>query len=567
MDGVYIICIIAAIMLLFFLLGLRTAKEEEKKFCKKAAGEFGKAPSKRYKSKYDRISGYHEKHVNGYHVDDITWNDLSMVDVFDRINYCESFAGEEYLYYMLRNPLITKDGSFSKMEEELSNLSGDESERIRLKLLFHKIGKSNKYSIYDYLDLLNQVNVKSNGVHYCMLVLMILSVLVSVFWNFTVGFLLLLLLIAVNIVTYFREKAKIEPYLVTFSYVIRLLNQADSLIQSKSKIFSDEVEELSQNVDSLKGFAKGSWILMSGAQMNGRGNPLDMLSDYVRMITHIDLIKFNNMLDKLSKKLDEVDNIARIMGRMDAVISICYYRESLNGNYCIPEFIDGITDGSDVYDIKDGYHPLLTEPVPNSVELKKGILLTGSNASGKSTFLKMCAINTIFAQSIHTCLASNYKAPMYRIYSSMALKDDLTFGDSYYMVEIKSLKRILDSATEDEKTPVLCFIDEVLRGTNTVERISASTKVLEYFAGKNVCCFAATHDIELSSLLSKYYEIYHFEGNMEGDDVRFDYKLKEGPATNRNAIKLLKTIGYQDSIVEEAEAMAQRFENSGTWKI
>ena len=565
MDGLYIICIIAAIMLLFFLLGLRTAKEEEKKFCKKAAGEFGKAPSKRYKSKYGRISGYHEKHMKGYQVDDITWNDLSMGDVFDRINYCESFAGEEYLYYMLRNPLLKNDGSFSKMEEELSSLSSDENERIRLKLLFHKIGKSNKYSIYDYLDLLNMVDTKGNGVHYFMLALMVLCIAVSAFWNFSVGFILLLLLVAVNIVTYFREKAKIEPYLVTFSYVIRLLNQANTLTLSKSKTFAEEVEKLAKSVASLKGFSKGSWILMSGAQMNGRGNPLDMISDYVRMITHIDLIKFNNMLDKLSKKLSDVDNIVSIMGRMDAVISICYYRKSIEGKYCIPEFVQ--VKGGYAYEIEDGYHPLLAEPVVNSVSLKKGILLTGSNASGKSTFLKMCAINTIFAQSINTCLAKGYKAPMYRVYSSMALKDDLAFGDSYYMVEIKSLKRILDSSAEDEQTPVLCFIDEVLRGTNTVERISASTKVLEYFSKMNVCCFAATHDIELSSLLSKCYEIYHFEGNMDGDDVHFDYKLKEGPATNRNAIKLLKTIGYQESIVTEAEDMAKRFEESGIWKI
>ncbi len=567
MDAIIMICIIAAIMLAFFLLGLRSAKEEEKKFCKKASKEFGDAPSKRYKSKYDRISGYHEKHSGDYFVDDITWNDLSMGDVFDRINYCESFAGEEYLYYMLRNPLLNEDDSFSKMEEELKALSQSENERIKLKLLFHKIGKSNKYSIYDYLDLLNEVNVKSNGVHYCMLAMMILSVLLAIFWNFTVGFLILLMLVAVNIVSYFREKAKIEPYLITFSYVIRLLNQGDMFIKAGSDIFSDEIKDLSKNTSLMKDFSKGSWILMSGAQMNGRGNPLDMLSDYVRMITHVDLIKFNNMLKKLSERLDNVDNIVSIMGRIDAVLSICYYRASLGEKFCTPTFEKSSDAENSVYSIEDGYHPLLKEPVDNSVKLKKGILLTGSNASGKSTFLKMCAINAIFAQSIHTCLAKEYRAPMYRIYSSMALKDDLSFGDSYYMVEIKSLKRILDSAEESDKAPVLCFIDEVLRGTNTVERISASTKVLEYFAKKKVCCFAATHDIELSSLLSKCYEIYHFEGNMDGDDVHFDYRLKEGPATNRNAIKLLKTIGYQDSIVKEAEHMAETFENKGVWII
>ena len=78
------------------------------------------------------------------------------------------------------------------------------------------------------------------------------------------------------------------------------------------------------------------------------------------------------------------------------------------------------------------------------------------------------------------------------------------------MVEIKSLKRIVDRAKE-EGEPVLCFIDEVLRGTNTVERIAASTEILSLLAQKNALCFAATHDIELSYILDEIYTNYHFE--------------------------------------------------------
>jgi DNA mismatch repair ATPase MutS len=79
----------------------------------------------------------------------------------------------------------------------------------------------------------------------------------------------------------------------------------------------------------------------------------------------------------------------------------------------------------------------------------------------------------------------------------MSLRDDLQGGDSYYVVEIKALKRILTAAKEPGR-PVLCFVDEVLRGTNTVERIAASTQILKSFDGRAVLCFAATHDIELT---------------------------------------------------------------------
>ena len=195
---------------------------------------------------------------------------------------------------------------------------------------------------------------------------------------------------------------------------------------------------------------------------------------------------------------------------------------------------------------------------------QRGALLTGSNASGKSTFLKTVAINALMAQTVHTCPAKSYSGGLYRILSSMALKDDLESGDSYYIVEIKSLKRILNQL-EKEGNPVLCFVDEVLRGTNTVERIAASTQILKSLAGKKALCFAATHDIELTHLLERYYNNYHFEEEIIDNDVVFHYRLLKGRATTRNAIKLLGVMGYDDTIIREAEEMAENFLKKGSW--
>ena len=90
----------------------------------------------------------------------------------------------------------------------------------------------------------------------------------------------------------------------------------------------------------------------------------------------------------------------------------------------------------------------MNEPVKNDIEVKKGVLLTGSNASGKSTFLRAVALNAILAQTIHTCMARAYRGGMFYIYSSMSLQDDLVSGDSYYMVEVKSIRRILKEVPE-----------------------------------------------------------------------------------------------------------------------
>ena len=133
-------------------------------------------------------------------------------------------------------------------------------------------------------------------------------------------------------------------------------------------------------------------------------------------------------------------------------------------------------------------------------------------------------------------------------------------------MEIKALKRILDVVNK-EPSPVLCFVDEVLRGTNTVERIAASTQVLKSLHRPGVLCFAATHDIELTRLLETAYDNYHFEEQVEGDDIRFNYQLMPGRAGTRNAIRLLGIIGYDEDIIREADRMAEEFLRTGEWRV
>ena len=108
-------------------------------------------------------------------------------------------------------------------------------------------------------------------------------------------------------------------------------------------------------------------------------------------------------------------------------------------------------------------------------------------------------------------------------------------------------------------------MDEVLRGTNTVERIAASAEILKTMAEGNCICFAATHDIELTHLLEAVYQNYHFEEQIEKDDIFFSYKILKGRASSRNAIKLLGIMGYEKEIIGEAEKLAEDFVKTGKW--
>jgi DNA mismatch repair ATPase MutS len=145
----------------------------------------------------------------------------------------------------------------------------------------------------------------------------------------------------------------------------------------------------------------------------------------------------------------------------------------------------------------------------------------------------------------------------------MALKDKVQDGESYFVVEIKSIRRILEFL--NDRIPCLCFIDEVLRGTNTVERIAASSQVLLHLAGRRCICMAATHDNELTSILEAAFRNLHFQEKITDGGIEFEYRLHEGPATSRNAIRLLRLMGYDETIVDEAENRAARFMEQGNW--
>ena len=178
------------------------------------------------------------------------------------------------------------------------------------------------------------------------------------------------------------------------------------------------------------------------------------------------------------------------------------------------------------------YHPLLSHPVANSIEAKKGILVTWVQCIWKIHFSeKYCSEYHSGTDCIYQRQPLNIRLRHFKVMTSMALRDDLERGESYFIVEIRSLKRILEEAEKEEC--LLCIIDEVLRGTNTIERIGASSRILADLERDHVLPFAATHDIELSYILEDLYENYHFEEEVKEHEVVFNYLLKKGKSDDQ----------------------------------
>ncbi len=566
--------LIFALAMFFFIVlimikGYWDSRQEQKKFVRKLYEQYGSAIDREYGpgELEQHISMYYKKHEEAHQIDDITWYDLHLNDVYRKINYSHSAAGDEYLYYRLRTPLQSRE-ELELEEKHIQYFMEHEKERVALQRQFARLGRMRKYSLYEYLEYLDTLGTR-NSIRYYLAVVLVLIGISMMFYSVPVGLCALLLILCRNMIFYFKEQKEIEPYITSFHYISRWVESAELIGKEAIAEIAPEREQLLSCCKAMEGFRRNSFIILSGGR-SGMGsvssNPLEILFDYVRMIFYLDLIKFNQMLHMVQKHLSEIDRMATVIGELETAIVIGEYRTGLKGEYCVPELLSG--NGDDTFlKLEQLYHPLLNEPVKNDIEVKKGVLLTGSNASGKSTFLRAVALNAILAQTIHTCMARAYRGGMFYIYSSMSLQDDLVSGDSYYMVEVKSIRRILKEVQEAGKDgkQVLCFVDEVLRGTNTVERIAASTQILKALADRNAICFAATHDLELTKLLDGIYDNYHFEEEIADEDIFFPYRLQKGPAVSRNAIALLKVLGYDETLVKDAEAMAEDFLNTGRW--
>lgn len=217
----------------------------------------------------------------------------------------------------------------------------------------------------------------------------------------------------------------------------------------------------------------------------------------------------------------------------------------------MPDFCDERT-----VQFGDVYHPLIKEPVANSIRLTlPGAVVTGTNMAGKSTLLRTVGLNVILAQTINACFASSYRGGRFLVMSSIDKKDDLAEGKSFYYNEAERIYRMIERVGGD--TPALLLIDELLAGTNSLERESASVAILTFLARARALSLAATHDVTIARRLEGSYALHFFTDHATGSGLSFDYRIRPGIVDTRNAIKLLSLIGYPQDVIDAAMADAE----------
>ena len=199
---------------------------------------------------------------------------------------------------------------------------------------------------------------------------------------------------------------------------------------------------------------------------------------------------------------------------------------------------------------KDLAHPLIPEThrVPNDLALETVgavLLVTGSNMSGKSTFLRTLGINLCLAQAGAPVCAGLFEWTWVRLATCIRVDDSLEAGLSFFYAEVKRLKSLLDAATDRSKPPVLFLIDEIFKGTNNRERLIGSRSYISALSQGNGFGLVTTHDLELTDLDKTVPGLRnaHFQETVAAGALQFDYKLRPGPCPTTNALRIMELEG------------------------
>jgi hypothetical protein len=243
---------------------------------------------------------------------------------------------------------------------------------------------------------------------------------------------------------------------------------------------------------------------------------------------------------------------------LEALASLTLFAASLGG--CWPEFLE---QASPCLNARAMGHPLIPKGkrVCNDLRMEgEGsiLLITGSNMSGKSTFLRTAGVNLVLARMGLPACAESFSCSLPALICSLRISDDLSSGLSTFYAEVRRLRQIVNWM-EIREVPVLYLLDEILRGTNSRERFLAVQAFVRYAMGTSSMGMITTHDIELLSLAKQYPDLVqtaHFQEIFEQDQMFFDYRLRPGPLRSTNALAILEREGFPFSFLPENEPPA-----------
>jgi hypothetical protein len=472
---------------------------------------------------------------DAYEVDGATWADLDLDLVYQAIDRTQTPIGAQRLYRTLRTPRLSTAMLVAR-ERLIDLFTREPATRETVQMQLARVEGSGGWDLPNLL----WGALHTSRIPFAILFLLgragPLAVILGFFWP--VAWLFALALVLTNLLIHFHFQVVVNVHAPALGHLRAVLVAAQELSRAALPGLEPEQELLTTSLRGTRSLRKRlRWLLAA--------DPLDV-SGFVKALTLRDERALVWSIPAIMVNRDKLRALHLTLGTLDEALSIASWRREV-ALHCRPVFSPP-RQGLALQDLR---HPALVAPVGNDLALDaEGLVLTGSNMSGKTTFLKTVGVSAILGQAINTVTARSYEAPFVQVLSSIDTADDLEEGRSSYLAEAESILRLV--VASGSKPVRLFIIDEIFRGTNPTERIAAAAEVLCHLAVHDIV-LAATHDLELCGLLAEHFTEAHFR---ENEEFEFDFKLRPGRSPTRNAIRLLERVGFPHSIVQGAARRA-----------
>jgi len=490
------------------------------------------------------VAAYHERLPDADRtgaLDDRTWKDLDLDDVFQSLDHAASEPGRQYLYHLLRTPKINF-GWLERLEQVVARLTADDDVATRLRATIGQLNDQRAaYLVHLFLG-----DVPRRPRFWWLFPLLTVSAIACLalvpVWPRAI--VVWLAICVVNVVVQVAYKPRVKNFIPALHEMPAFLRVATSLGQLPLDEIADERRTLSGGAKALAGLRRATWWLRFEP---GQSNELAAsLYEYVNLLFLIDVNAFVFATETLRQSRATTRAMFEAIGYIDAAQSVATWRSTLP-LWTRPEF----TDPRKAIHVDGVVHSLVANAVPNSLQIENtSVLITGSNMSGKTTFVRALGVNAVLAQALHTACARVWHAPLLRVRTSIGRADSVMEGKSYYLAEVESVLALIRA--KESGAQHLFLLDEIFRGTNTTERIAAAYAVLAHLTGGVDLVVVATHDLEVLGLLGDAYAPHHFREQITDNVLSFDYLLQPGPSSTRNAIALLEYMKYPKSVVADA---------------